>query len=316
MGITSKSFEKKVILFKTETTEGTDAAPAVATDAFQVLNYQPNFMDADGKVRNLEKAYFGANPVALSAFKRGATFDLEMHGSGGLATAKPQWMRLLQYAGFNAGTVGASNVIQSPISDNLPSATHWGYLDDLLMKAVGGKMSVGFTIEDDEYPLFNVTYLGRPPTALAEEAVPGAVTLTGLDTPVISSTENTTFSLDGFALPLRRIQMAANADLQLRSLIGPQDKIAYRNRSWSGQIVGELPTLTDKDYFAKVRPRTTMACAITQGSGTGKTVAIAMPKIQITGNVEISEEQGKVMFTMPVTALPNTGNDEVVFTTS
>lgn len=310
-----KNFDKKLILLKEEVTEGTDPTPTAAANAFQVLNYQPTFMDADQKVRNIEKAYFGANPVGLASLKRGASFDIEMAG-GGTAGTIAQWQKLLEFAGFAPAVVVASTSATSTPNSVVKSATHWGYIDNLLMKAIGGRMSVGFTIEDDEFPLFNMTYLGRAPTTLAEEATPSAPTLLGVATPVIASSENTTFLLDAFALPLRRFSLNANVDLQYRSLIGPVDKVLYRNRNWNGQIVAEVPDLTAKDYFTKIRPGTTMALSCVHGNVAGNIVTTTCPKIQITGNVELSEEQGVLMMSIPVTALPNAGNDEIVFATT
>jgi len=307
-----KNWDLKVILWKNEATEGTDAAPAVGTDALRVLNYQPTFMDADQKVRNLEKAYFGADPVAMAAFKRGASFDMEVAG-GGTATTIPPWMKVMQSAGFGVGVAGASSVVQSPTSA-VPSATHWGYIDDLLLKTFGGRSTASFTIEDDEFPLFSFNYLGRPPALLAEQAAPANPTIAGYIDPVLATSENTTFMLDGFALPLRRWTMSSNSDLQYRSLIGPADRINYANRAWSGTILAQVPDLTAKDYFAKVRPGTTMIAQAVHGTTTGNIVQFDCPKLQVSGNIELSNEQGKAMMSIPVTALPNAGNDEVIFT--
>jgi hypothetical protein len=311
-----KLWERKVILGKIETTEGVDAAPVVATDAFQVLGYTPQFMDADCKVRSIERPYFGATPVGLAAFKRGATFSMEMHG-GGAATTIPPWMKMNRVAGFDAGTVtGGTSVVQKPITDLIASLTHWAYLDDLLLKSVGARGSVGFKIEDDEFPVFNYRLLGQVPASMASQAVPGNPTITGYVTPVLCSSENTTFTFDAFAVPLRRWEMDANADLQYRSLIGPADRVQYRDRSWSGQIVLRVPDLTVKDYFANIRPGTTMAAQCIHGTVAGNIVKIDAPALQVTGNVDLSEEGGEVMATLPVTALPVAGNDEVVFTTT
>lgn len=308
----AKSWNKKVILLKKEVTEGTDSAPVVATDALRVLNYQPTFMDADQKVRNIEKAFFGADPVAMANFKRGAAFDMEIHGSGAAGTA-PQWMKFLEYAGFATPTLVATTSATQLPNSTVSSATHWAYLDNLLLKTIGARATVGYTIQDDEIPIFNCSLLGRPPPALAEEATPGAATISGVADPIIASSENTTFLLDAFALPLRRMSMNANVDLQFRSLIGPVDRVIYADRNWNGEIVAELPDLTAKDYFAKIRPGTTMASSLIHGTVAGNIVTIAHPKLQISGNVSLSEEQGIVMVTIPVTALPNTGNDEVSF---
>lgn len=309
-----KLYDKKVILQKIETTEGTDAAPVTTTDAIQVLNYAPRFMDSDTKVRNIDKAYLGADPTLISAIRRGASFEMEMHG-GGLAagTTVPPWMKVLRIGGMDPGTVGANSVVQKPVSD-VVSATHWAYIDDLLLKTIGCRATIGFRIADDEFPVFTVDLLGRAPTTLAETSVPASPTLSGYVAPVLSSSENSTFTLDGYALALRSWEMTNGADLAYRSLIGPLDKVQMRDRPWSGTIVGRVPDLTAKDYFANVRAGTLMAASFVQGITAGNIVQIDCPKLQISGNVELSEEGGEVMVSMPVTAIPNTGNDEVVFT--
>jgi len=311
----SKDWESKVLLFENEVTEGVDPTPLITTDAFKVLNYVPQFMDADQKVRKIEKAYFGADPVAMSGFKRGATFDMEMHGAGIPAgTGIPPWMKMLRWAGFGAPVVGASSVVLSPTTLNQASATHYGYIDDLLLKSFGMRGSVSFKIEDDEYPIFSLDFLGRPPTNLAEQAAPGVPTITGYIDPVLSSTENTTFMYDGFAAPLRRLTLADNAQREYRSLINPQDRVIYSGRAWRGEMVIEVGDLSVKNYFTGIREGTTRAAQVVQGMASGNIVQIDMPKLQVTGNVSLSNEQGKTMATIPVTALPNLGNDEVVFT--
>lgn len=308
----SYNFDNKVILLKAESTEGTDSSPAEASNALRVLNYQPIFMDADQKVRNIEKEYFGADPVTMANFKRGARFDMEIHGGGAAGTA-PQWMEALRFAGMGTPTnVPSTSDTQVPTSSPV-SATHYAWLGDLQLISIGCRATFGYTIEDDEIPIFNYQLLGRPPTTLAADSTPSAPTIAGVADPVIASSENTTFTLDSYEVPLRRMSMNMNADLQFRSLIGPDDRVIYRDRAMSGQIVVELPTLATKNYFSLIRPGTTMASSCVHGTTAGNIVTINHPALQITGNVELSEEQGKVMATIPVTALPDSGNDEVEF---
>lgn len=312
----NKDWGKKLILFKIETVEGTDAAPTSTANTLKVLNYVPTFMDADQKTRNIEKAFFGADPVAMANFKRGATWDMEMHGAGAPAgTGVPPWMLPLQIAGFGAAVVGPSSVSISPISTGVFSASHWAYIDDLLLKTIGARASVGFKIEDDEYPIFSFNLLGIPPTILAEQSVPTPVPVTGYIDPVLSTSENTTFTLDGFALALRRWEMNSNSENALRSLIGPKDRVSQTGRAWSGTIVGEIPDLTTKNYFTNVRPGTRMVAQAVQGIVSGNIVQVDAPALQVTGNIEISEEGGKAMMSVPVSAIPVNGNDEIVFTT-
>lgn len=313
-----KNWTKKVILAKIETTEGTDAAPVVGTDALQVLGYTPTFMDSDGKVRNLDRAYFGARPVGLAAIRRGANFSMEIHGGGNAAgTTVPPWMKVNRVCGFDAGVVtGGNSVVQTPITDSISSLTHWAYIDDLLMSTIGARGSVGFRFEDDEYPMFNYRLLGIAPTSLGSQSAPGSPTISGYVTPLLVSTENTTFTLDTYAAPLRRFEMDANVDLNFRSLVGPQDRIQYGDRNWNGQIVIRLPDITAKDYFAKIRPGTTMASTLVHGTAAGNIFTLTCPALQITGNVDITEEANEAMATLPVSALPVNGNDELTFKTT
>lgn len=311
-----KNYNKKVLLAKLEGTEGTDSTPVVATDAFKVINFRPSFLQTEQRRRTVELPYFGSRKAVLAAFRRGCAFDIEMTGSGGLATAAPAWMKLLRFGGMDAGVAGAGSVVQSPITDAIPSASLYYIIDDLRMKTLGARASIGFVIEDDDFARWTLNFLGSAPTVLADEAAPGAVTYPTLAEPLLASSENTTFTLDGYALPLRRIEATSNGDLQYRSLIGPQDRTKLADRPWSATIVAQLPNLTDKDYFTKIRAGDTMPIAITHGAAAGNTVDIDVPAFQVTGDPEISEEQGEVMLTLPGDFIPVNGNDEVVITTS
>lgn len=311
----TKFYDRKVILQKIETTEGTDASPVVGADAILTRDYAPNVFDMDTRTRNLDLPWFGARPVIPINLRRGATFNVDLAGAG-TATGVPAWMKLNRLAGFDAGVVGASSVVQTPISASIPSATHWAYLDNLLLKAIGARANVGIRIEDDEFPYFAYTVLGRAPSTGGEtESSPAGPTLTAWKDPVVASTENTTFSLDGFALPLRRLELNSNNDLAFRSLIGPVDRVTWRNRAWGGTILGELPDLASKDYFQKLRPGTTMVLSVTHGTAAGNIVSIAAPKVQIT-SIDLPDEDGIMMLSLGVILQPNAGNDEITFTSS
>ncbi len=317
----AKSYEQKVILFRRETTDGVGPDPTGPLNAIKVLNYTPTFLTVEQKVRAVDVPYLGAKPVLLSAPQRGASWEIEMAG-GGTAVTPTAWARVLESCGFGVPNAGASSVTSTYNPNTSQSFSHWAAFQDEqdsafsgLMKTIGGRASVGFRIVDDEFPVFTFNYLGRPPAGAWWEEGPMPVpTYTGQADPDLASSENTTFSLDGYALPLRSIEMNANNDLQYRSLIGPADYTTIRQRSWSGTILAEMPRIAAKDYVAKAKASATMAMQIVHGVTAGRIVQIDAPKVQITGDIALSEEQGKVMVSLPVTCLPNNGNDEVVFT--
>lgn len=307
-----KFFDRKVILQKIETAEGTDAAPTVATDAILTRNYTPTFIESDVRTRNYDRPYFGARPSSPINLRRSSTFDIDMAGSG-TATGVPAWMSVNRIAGFDAGVVTPTTgpVTQKPISSGVPSATHWAYIDNLLMKTIGGRASMGIRVEDDEFPFFTYSFQGRAPTVIVEEATPGVPTLTAYKDPVLANTENTTFSLDGYNLALRRLELDANNDLAFRSLIGPEDRVTWRNRGWAGRILGELPDLTTKNYFSNFRPGTLIPLSLIHGKTAGNIVEVSAPRVQITG-IDVAEEDGIAMLALDVALVPtDAGNDEI-----
>jgi hypothetical protein len=311
-----KDWNAKLILIKREAVEGVDSAPGTAADAFKVLNFVPQFMDADAKVRQIEKAFFGADPVAMANFKRGATFDMEIHGSGDASgVTPPPWMQMIQFCGYGEPVIGAASVAINPITRGIPSASLWLYIDDLLLKAFGARGGVGFTFEDDDYPRLSFNMLGRPPELLADQQIPPAIVPAGYITPEIASTEVSSFLYGNYAHPLRRWTMSDNAQLSLKSYINPQDRIKYGNRSWSGEIVIKIGDLNVANPFGNIRAGTTLPAKAIHGATAGNIVEINAPALQVTGNVTLSEEDGDTIGTFPVTAIPVNGNDEVSFIT-
>ena len=310
-------WNSKLILVKAEATDGTDSVPALAADAIRVRNFTPTFLDADQKVRTLEKAYFGADPTGLSNFRRGFTADMDWSGGGTAAgTAIPPWMKVLAFCGMGAPVVGANSVTQSPRTVGIPSASVYYYIDDLRVIALGTRGGVGFTFQDDEYPIFSLNMLGAPPSSLIDQVTPPAVQPdpSAYPTPLVASTEVSTFVFDGYAYPLRSWTMSDNAQISQRSLINPKDRTKYGGRSWSGTLVIRVPDLNVANPFAKVRSGATAAATAVHGTASGNIVQASSPALQITGAPSLSNEDGEVMATIPVTALPVLGNDEVVFT--
>jgi hypothetical protein len=308
----AKFFDRKVILQKIETVEGTDAAPVVATDAIQTRNYAPNLFQMDVKVRNLDIPFFGARPEIPTNLRRGAVFEIEMAG-GGAAITIPPWMKVNRIAGFDPGVAGASSVVQTPISAAIPSATHYAWIDNLLTPTIGARASMGIRVVDQDFPFFTYTVLGRAPPVLHTESAPGVPVVTPFQTPVLANSANTTFMLDGFALPLRSLNLDNNNALIYRTLIGPPDKVIWTNRRWAGTIVAELPDLTAKNYFSYVPIGTTMALQLIHGTVAGNIVQIDAPKVQIVG-YQLPNENGIVMIQLDVILQANAGNDEILIT--
>jgi hypothetical protein len=309
------SFERRLLLGKIEVTEGTDPTPTVGANAVVTVGLDPSTIEAETRVRNTDGQYFGARPSVIAQTRRPIRFGIEIAGSGTTATAVPAWMAFLRPAGFDAGVVGGSSVIQTPISSSIPSMTLWAYLDSLKNVALGARANLTLTFEDDEVPLFNLDYIGFPPTGIVTDAAPGSPTYAGQATPVICSTANTTFTFDGYAFPLRRLTINMGNAIEPRSLIGPTDKALFRNREVTAEAMVELPTLATKNPFTKYESRATGALQLIHGTVAGNIVQIDAARAE-TGAITFSEEQGQTMATIPLRLLPSaaTGNDEITIT--
>lgn len=314
----TKNYDEKIVLSKIETTEGTAESPTGAADALLVYNFQENFLGGEEREKAYDQAYFGAKQTQLVRLTRGATFRVPLAGAGGAATVVPAWMKLNRPGGFNAGVAGASSVVQSPITASIPSATQWYSIGGEIAKVAGARCGMTIVFEDDEDPYIEYSYLGRPIVesgSLAVDASIAGVSVTTFKDAQPFNTENSTVSLDSYSPPVRRITLTSNAQLNLRSLVGPQDRVLYRNRSWGGEIVIEAPSLSAKDYYARVFSRAKMALAITHGLGTGNIVEVAAPQLQF-GMPSRGDEDGALMLTLPFRLIPTTaGNDEIVITT-
>lgn len=305
-------FDKRLLFFKIETTEGTDATP-VNTDAIITRGLTPVAFEADTRVREIDGQYFGARPEAKNVLRGRTSFEVEVAG-GGTATTVPPWMKLLRVAGFDAGVAGGSSVVQSPISASVPSATLWDYTDSLKQPLLGARADGKITFEDDQYPFFSFDVMGFPPTTLLTDSAPTTPSVAAFQTPILATNANTTFTLGGFAAELRRLEVTFGSQLAPRSFIGSADRVKYRNRVMAATATIKAPTLASKDYFAGVRAGTQIALQIIHGTVAGNIVQLDAARCE-TGVITHSDEDGDVMLTIPLRLIPSSaGNDELTIT--
>lgn len=306
--------EKKLLLFKIEGTEGTDAAPVVGTDAILTRALDASKWEGDKGVRQLDGLYAGARPSYYKQIRKPMSWEVEIAGSGVSAVTVPAWMKLNRICGFDAGVAGGSSVVQTPIFASIPSATLYPYIDNLLVNSLGSRATMEMTFEDDEVPFFGYNALGFPPAALVSQATPGAPTLTAFAAPLLVNTANTTFSLGGYSPGLRKINIKVGAKLEPRSLTGPADRIMWRNREMVGSVTIEHPDLASKNYFTNVIARSIQVLQIVHGTVAGNIVQIDAARCEID-LPDLSEEQGALMQTLPIRLLPTVaGNDELTIT--
>lgn len=310
----TKSADKKYLLGKIEVSEGIDATPTVGANAILTVGLDATGLEGDQKVRELDGQFAGSRPSVFKQIRKPVSFGIEIAGSGVSATTVPAWMAFLRMCGFDAGVVGGSSVVQTPINPwSAPSMTLWPMYDNLKVAALGARANLQITIEDDEIPMFNLTAMGFPPVGTVSEAALGALTIANQADPVLASTANTTFSFDGYAAALRRLTIDWGVKLEPRSLVGPADRVAQRNREPTGVALVEFPDIGTKNFFTKMNSRATGALQVVHGTVAGNIVQLDAPKME-TGLITTPEDGGFLMANIPFRLLPNAGNDELIIT--
>lgn len=307
-------YDKRLLFFEIEASEGVEET-LVAADAIVTRGLTPVNYEADTRTREIDGQYFGARPQSKTALRGRTTFEVELTGSGGLATAVPAWMKLLRIAGMNAGVVGASSVVQSPISSGVPAATLWDYTDALKQPLIGSRADFRMVFEDEQYPYAALDVMGYAPATPASHGAPVTPDVAAFAAPQYFNTANSTFSLDGYAAELRRLELVAGSILTPRSFVNSQKRIKYRNREWTGTALIKCPTLSAKDYFAQMRSGV-VPMELTHGVGAGNIFELDAARCEL-GVFTTSDEEGDLMLSIPFRLLPTTGtgNDELTITT-
>lgn len=306
-------YDKRLLFFKIETTEGTDAAP-VAADAIVTRNLQPVNYESDTRVREIDGLYFGARPESKTNIRGRTSFEVELAGAG-VANTVPPWMKLLRVAGMDAGVAGGSSVVQKPISTGVPSATLWDYVDTLRDRLTGSRADFRMTFEDDQLPFISMDVMGYPHTTMADQHTAVVPNVAAFQTPVYVNNENSIFLLDGYAAEMRRVEYVAGSVLTPRSFVGSTDRVKYRNRVWTATALIKCPDIASKNYFLGIRPGSQVPMKITHGLVAGNIVEVESLRSEI-GLIQKADEEGDLMLSIPLRLIPSAaGNDEISITT-
>jgi len=310
----AKLYRKRTVLVKAEVTPGTDVVPA-ATDACQVRNLEVTPVDAEAISRDLIRPYLGASPQILVNNKVIVTFEVEYSGSGTAGTA-PRYGALLKACGFSEVVVASTSVTYAPVSADFKSVSIYYSTDGVRHKVIGARGTYSLNLTANQIPVINFTMTGQyvAPTDTADPTP----TFTTQATPRIFNDTNTTaFTLFSETdLPLQSCQLDVGNEVIYRELVNSDKEILIINRSSSGTLMIEMPTLASHDFFADAIASTTGNLSIVHGATGGNIITLASAANAISlGNPTYSEDNGIVMLNLPFTLVPSSsGNNEFTLT--
>ena len=306
----AKLYRKRTVLIKSEATYGTDSTPA-GSDAVQVRNLEVTPVESDVLSRDLIRPYLGASPQLIANTRVQVTFEVEYAGSGTAGTA-PRYGSLLKSCGFSETVVASTSVTYAPVSTSFSSVTIYYSTDGVRHKVTGARGTYTLNLTANQIPVINFTMTGNyvAPTDTADPTP----TFTAQATPKIFNDTNTTaFTLFSETdLPLQSCQLDIGNEVVYRELVNSDKEVTIVNRSGSGSLIIEMPTLASHDFFADAVASTTGNLSIVHGTTAGNIITLASAANAVSlGAPSYSEDSGVVMLNLPYTLVPSTsGNDE------
>lgn len=307
------------ILAKIETTYGTDAAPAGATDALLVSNMSIEQYNANNVSRDLIRPYFGSSEQLAGAANVAVSFDVELTGSGTAGTA-PAWGKILQACGMTETVAAGVSVDYLPNTAGVgtKSLTIYYHLDGVLHKLLGARGTVSGKMGVGERPLMSFKFTGLD-GGVSATANPG-VTLTAWKTPLVITDPNSgdltlgcTYSagalVAGTAFPSLGLEWDLGNTVAHIPLLGGES-VDITQREAKGKIVLDLTAAQHVTKITEVAANTTVGLGIVHGTTAGNKVLLFAPKAQLI-NPSYEDREGRALVAFDCMFTPNSGNDEL-----
>lgn len=311
-----------LVLFKIETTSGTDAVPTPAADAVLIAEATINPLNANNIDRTLLRAYFGASEQLVGTANISASITVEAAGSGAAATA-PQWGDMLIACAAAESLLSTPNRVEyAPTSTNLKTGTMYWYDDGVLHKAVGVMGNAKFSAKVGDRAKFTFDYIGVD--AGISAATPSAATYTAWRTPpaltklnVVDITLGCTYAAGaltgGTVYPSTGLEMDIGNAVSFTPTLSTET-VDITDRQTTGSVQFDLTAAQEVTFMASVKANTLQSLGLTLGTAAGNKLIVYAPKVQLL-NPTKQELNGRRMLGYQARFTPNTGNDEWLFVT-
>ena len=300
---------KRLILAQTESVYGTDPSPG-GTEAILVRDLNITPLQSDVVGRDLIRPYLGASEQLLANTRVECTFSVELAGSGTAGTA-PRYGPALKACGLSETSVVGTSVTYAPVSSSFSSITIHYNIDGVLHKLTGARGTFSLSCAVGEIPTIDFTFTGiyNPPS---DTAAP-SVTYADQATPLIFKAGNTSgFSLLSYSTCLQSVSMDIGNTIIYRELVNCTKEVLLTDRSATGTVVIEAPTIAAKDYFtAALTDGTLGSLTFDHGTTAGNIVSFTSTGRVDIGDPTYEDQDGIHMLSVPYTLVPSTsGNDE------
>jgi hypothetical protein len=315
------------ILLKEEATynDGT-TTPTGGTDALLVSNLSITAINAQNVDRDLIRPYLGGSEQLLGTRYVEMGFDLELAGSGTVATA-PAWAPALLSCAFVQTLTATIRADYTPVSTSIKSCVIYWYDDGVLHVARGCRGNVQIMMKVGERPVASFKFTGIYSTPTA--ATNPAVTLTAFKTPMVvtdANTQDMTFGathnatvapafVGGTSYPSQGIEIDMGNSVNFTALLGGET-VDLTQRAATGKVTLDLTAAQEVTLMQAVEAGTLQTVGLLHGTVANQKVGIWLPNVQLI-NPAKAEANGKRLVSFDMRLVPSTaGNDEVRIITS
>lgn len=313
------------ILLKQEVTYALDPVPTGAANALLVSNLSITPFNAQNVDRDNIRPFLGGSEQLVGSRYVQCGFDLELSGSGTVATA-PAWGPALLACGFAETLTATFRADYTPVSTAFKSATIYWHDDGLLHKATGCRGNVVFKLGINQRPVMSFSFTGlyNTPTVVGNPTV----TLTGFKTPQVIIDANTgdiimggTHAVGtapaitaGTPYPSQGIEIDMGNKVDFNALLGGET-VDMSQRSVTAKVMFDLSAADEATAYAAVESNTLTSVGLQHGTVANQKMLFWLPSVQRI-NPTKGEANGKRLVGFDLRAVPVTGDDEIRIVTS
>lgn len=308
-----KSMKKILVLAVAQVAKGTPGAPVPGTNAILAAGTMPKPISGKFVERKVIRAAQGNFGGQFAGEHRVLEFETEWAGSGAAGTAPAHGVLNLGCKMAETITAGVSAAYQ-PVGSVGTYLTLYCYLDGVLFKLTDAIGTWSLQLNAEDIPVKKYTFMGVY-EAMTDVAFPTTAVFTAFQKPLtVGKTNTPTFTLGGIAsLVVKSLSLdLANANTW-RNWIGASGAKSP-DRKPVASAVFELTDVATKDWGEAVRLGDEMALVLEHGYVAGNICRLAAPKLQISAEPTISEDNGTALINLQFAVMPNAGNDEFVET--
>ena len=297
-----------VLLAKVQSAIDVDPVPTPALNAILARGMMPQVLKADFVERMNIRGYKGNFGKLAVGVHREFEVEVEYASSGAAGTA-PKWAPLLLACGNSETLLASTTATYAPVSGGEPYITLYCYLDGLFFKMLNCKGTATYDLTSKGIPVMKFKFMGDY-VAVTDTTFPTGIVFTGFQKPLTVGKVNTpTCTLFGYAGVVQSLTFDDANTLTYRDLINFRG--AYSpDRKPTGNVTMELPSVAQLDLGELTRLGTEGVLQVIHGTVAGNIMEMNMPKIQITSEPTITNDNEIAMVQFGFSINPNTGNDE------